>query len=140
MSLYWPIALMVGADIFYQICAKSTPETLNPMAGLTITYLVGAAVSTFLYFVMNKGGNILTEWSNVNWTTFILGVAIVGLELGSIFMYKAGWNINTGYIVKSIILAVALVFVGYLLYKEQITGTKIAGMAVCLLGLYLINK
>lgn len=140
MSLYWPILLMVGSDIFYQICAKSTPTTLDPLAGLTITYCVSAAVSAALFFILSRGGNIVHEWSNVNWTTFILGLSLVGLEFGSIMMYKAGWNINTGYIVKSIILAIALIFVGYLFYKEQITGTKIAGIAICLVGLYLLNK
>lgn len=140
MSIYWPIALMVGADMFYQICTKSTPSTLDPFAGLTITYTVGAAVCAVLYFTLDHGENLIKEWANVNWTTFILGIAIVGLEVGSIYMYKVGWNINTGYLVKSIILAIVLIFVGYILFKEQITMTKLAGIAVCLVGLYLINK
>ena len=142
MNIYmlWPIALAVFSDIFYQICAKSTPDKLNPFASLTITYLVGAAVSACIFFLTGSGQNILLEWKNVNWTTFVLGLAIVGLEAGSIYMYKAGWNINTGYIVKSIILGVALIAVGYFLYKESFSATKAAGIAVCLLGLFLINK
>ncbi len=55
-------------------------------------------------------------------------------------MYKAGWNINTGYIVKAMILGVALIAVGYFLYKESFSLTKAAGIAVCLFGLFLINK
>ncbi|MBQ6481447.1 MAG: hypothetical protein IJI45_10045 [Anaerolineaceae bacterium] len=76
------------------------------------------------------------EWQNVNWTAFVLGIAIVGLEVGMIFMYKVGWNVNTGYIVKAIILAIMLIIVGYLLYKEPIKATKIVGVAVCLAGLF----
>ena len=142
MSIYmfWPILLAVFADIFYQICAKSTPEMLNPFAGLTITYLVGAAISLGVFYLTSGGQSLLAEWKNINWTTFILGLAIVGLEAGSIYMYKAGWNINTGYMVKSIILACALIAVGYFVYKESFTLNKAAGIAVCLLGLYLINK
>ena len=142
MSIYmvWPIVLAVFADIFYQICAKSTPETLNPFASLTITYLVGAVVSAGIFSLTGNGHSLLTEWKNVNWTTFVLGVAIVGLEAGSIYMYKAGWNVNTGYIVKAMILGIALIAVGYFLYKESFSMTKAAGIAVCLLGLYLLNK
>ena len=142
MSIYmvWPIVLAVFADIFYQICAKSTPETLNPFASLTITYLVGAVVSAGIFFLTGNGQSLLTEWKNVNWTTFVLGVAIVGLEAGSIYMYKAGWNVNTGYIVKAMVLGIALIAVGYFLYKESFSMTKAAGIAVCLLGLYLLNK
>ncbi|MGI6766180.1 MAG: hypothetical protein ACOX4R_03055 [Lentihominibacter sp.] len=140
MSIYWPIALAVFADIFYQISAKSTPSTLNPFAGLTITYLVGAAVSLVIYYIVSGGGNIIEEYKSINWTSFVLGLAIVGLEAGSIYMYKVGWNMNTGYIVKAIFLGIALIAVGYFLYKEQVTGTKILGIAVCLVGLFLINK
>ena len=140
LQLYWPIALAVLSDVFYQISSKSTAHDLNPFASLTITYMIGAVVSAVIFFITSKGGNLLSEWHHINWTAFVLGLAIVGLEAGSIYMYKVGWNINTGYIVKSIFLATALLIVGYLVYKEQITVTKIAGLAVCMAGLYLINR
>ena len=140
LALYWPILLAVFSDIFYQICAKSTPANLNPFASLTVTYLVGAAVSALIFFLTSGGANLLAEWKNINWTTFVLGLAIVGLEAGSIYMYKVGWAVNTGYIVKALILAIALIAVGYFLYKEQFSMTKAAGIAVCLAGLYLINR
>lgn len=140
MSMYWPIVLAVCADIVYQISAKSTPETLNPFASLTITYVIGAAISLVIFYMTSAGGNLLAELKQINWTAFVLGLAIVGLEAGSIYMYKVGWNMNTGYLVKSIFLALALIIVGYFLYKEQVSGTKIAGIAVCMLGLFLINK
>ena len=138
--MYWPIALAVLSDIIYQIAAKSTPQNLNPFASLTITYLIGAVVSAGIFFAMTKGGNILQEWGQANWAMVILGFAIVGLEAGSIYMYRVGWNVNTGYIVKACFLALALLVVGYLLYKEQINVSKIAGIAVCMLGLFLINR
>lgn len=139
LFIYWPIALAVFADVFYQICSKSTPVNLNPFASLTITYLVGAALSALIFF-MTGGGNLLAEWKEINWTTFVLGLAIVGLEAGSIYMYRLGWNMNTGYIVKALILGIVLIGVGYFLYKEQLTMTKAAGILVCLFGLFLINK
>ena len=139
LVMYWPIALAVFADVFYQICSKSTPVSLNPFASLTITYLVGAALSALIFF-MTGGGNLLAEWKEINWTTFVLGLAIVGLEAGSIYMYRLGWNMNTGYIVKALILGIVLIGVGYFLYKEQLTMTKATGILVCLFGLFLINK
>ena len=140
LALYWPILLAVFSDIFYQICAKSTPASLNPFASLTITYLVGAAVSMVIFFLTSGGGNLLAEWKAINWSTFVLGLAIVGLEAGAIYMYKVGWAVNTGYIVKAILLAVALIAVGYFLYKESFSMNKALGIAACLVGLYLINK
>ena len=45
----WPIALVVLSNTFYQICAKEVPEKMDPFASLTVTYLVGAAVSFALF-------------------------------------------------------------------------------------------
>ena len=140
MNMLWPIALAVCADLMYQICAKSPPEALNPFASLTITYLIGAAASVVIFFITSRGGSLFQEWHNVNWTAFVLGLAIVGLEAGCLYMYKVGWAVNTGYIVKALIMGIALIAVGALLYHEKVTGSKVAGIAVCLLGLYLINR
>ncbi len=45
----WPIALVVLSNVFYQICAKSVPEGINPLASLTVTYVIGA-VTSFIFF------------------------------------------------------------------------------------------
>ncbi len=140
LYMYWPIALSVAAEILYQISAKSTPQQLNPFASLTITYMIGAAICAVIFFVTTKGGNLLHEWGHANWTMILLGFAIVGLEAGAIYMYRVGWNINTGYIVKGCFMAIALLLVGYFIYKEQISATKVAGIAVCMIGLFLINR
>ena len=97
----WPLALVVLSNVFYQICAKSVPEGMNPLASLTITYVIGAVASFFLYYVLNKDANIIHEYSKVNWAPFVLGFVIVGLEVGYIYAYKAGWPVSTAQIVQT---------------------------------------
>ena len=138
-SYIWPIALVVLSNTLYQICAKSVPEGMNPLASLTVTYLVGAAVSCALYFILNRNANLLREIRLTNWAPIVLGIVIVGLEVGFIYAFRAGWQISMAQIVSSAILAVILIFVGYLLYHEAITWNKIVGIIVCLAGLVLIN-
>ncbi len=140
MGLYGPIALIVVANIFYNICSKSIPEEIHPLAALTATYCVGAVVAGTLYFVLSDHADLLREYHFLNWRSIVLGFAVVGLEAGSIYMYKAGWAISTGQMFYGVILAIALIFVGMMLYHETITGYKIAGILVCLAGLFLINK
>ena len=134
-----PLALVILSNVFYQICAKSVPEQMNPLASLTITYVVGAITTLILYFVLNKQPNIIEEYKKVNWAPFVLGIVIVGLEVGYIYAYKAGWPVSTAQIIQAAILAVILIFVGFFLYKETITWNKVAGIIVCLVGLGLIN-
>lgn len=135
-----PIALIVVSNVFYAICAKSTPADLNPMAGLTVTYLVGAVCSGGLYYAMSGGRSLLKEYQHLNWTTFLLGLVIVGLEAGAIWMYKVGWNVNTGQLLHSSILAVVLIFVGYFLYHEAITPSKLIGLASCSVGIFFLSR
>ncbi len=66
-------------------------DALNPdFAALTVTYTVAAIASLILYFVLNKGGHLLREYSYLNWAPFVLGIVIIGLEVGFIYAYKAG--------------------------------------------------
>ena len=111
MGYVWPIALVVVSNILYQLCAKGVPKYMDTMASMTVTYTVGALCSAIIYF-----------------------------EVGFIYAYKAGWPVSTASIVQSAFLAVALILVGGLVYKEPITFNKIFGAAVCLVGLYFINK
>lgn len=140
MTFVLPIALVVVSNIIYHICAKSMPNSLNPFASLTLTYLMGAAVSAILYFVTKKGTSFLQELSHLNLTPFVLGIAIVGLEAGFIYAYKVGWQVSSATIVQSTFLALALIAVGFLLYKEPITWNKVVGIVICLVGLVFINR
>jgi len=135
----WPLALVILSNVLYQICSKSVPDKMNPFASLTVTYIVGAVISLILYYVLGKKGNILAEYKQLNWAPVVLGIVIVGLEVGFIYAYKAGWPVSTAQVVQAAILAVFLIVVGRVLYKEPITWNKIVGMIVCLAGLGIIN-
>ena len=127
MFLYiWPIALVVLSNVVYQICAKSVPDGMNPFAALAVTYL-------------GNHGSIIKELGKLNWAPFVLGLVIVGLEVGFIYAYKAGWQVSTAQLVASSALAIILIFVGFWLYKEQLTWNKLVGVAICLVGLFFIN-
>lgn len=135
----WPIVLVVLSNVVYQICAKSVPNEVNPFASLTITYIVGAISSTIMYFMLNRQSSLFKELTKMNWAPFVFGIVLVGLEVGWIYAYKAGWQVSTATIVQSSFLAVILIFVGALFYNEALTWNKIVGVLICLVGLIFIN-
>lgn len=135
----WPILLVVLSNVVYQICTKSVPDGVNPFASLMVTYLVGAVCSAAMYFLMDKEANLIKELPKINWASFLLGASVVGLEVGFIYAYKAGWQISTASIVQSAFLAVILILVGRFLYNEAFTWKKIVGILICLVGLGFIN-
>lgn len=138
-SYIWPIVMVVLCNVIYQICAKSVPEGMNPLASLSVTYAIGAITSLFLYMMLNRNASLAREYRKLNWAPFALGLVVVGLETGFIYAYKAGWQVSTASIVQSSFLAVALIFVGYLIYHEPLTWNKLLGVGICLVGLFFIN-
>lgn len=140
LSYLWPMALIIVANILYQICAKSVPKGINPFASLTVTYLVGAVASGLLYYSLSSETDLWKEYGKLNWAPVVLGIVIIGLEAGWICAYKAGWPISTGFLTQSAFLAVALLLVGYFLYHETISWSKIVGAVFCLIGLVFLNR
>ena len=139
-NMLWPILIVIGSNCMYNICAKSTPEGANAFASLLITYTTAAVATLVVMLLTLKPANIIPELNKTNWTSFVLGLAIVGLEFGYINVYRAGWKISVGTLVANIGLAVALIIIGALLYKETITARQLAGIAICAAGLFLISQ
>lgn len=141
MLMYvFPIVLVVTSNIVYHICQKSMPQSANPLSALLVAYLTAAIVVlvAFPFFKTDKG--FFQSFTQLNWTSFALGVAIVGLELGWLLAYRVGWNVSVGSLVANIALAIMLIPVGILFYKEIFSITQIAGVAFCMVGLVLINR
>ncbi|MDX9888535.1 MAG: EamA family transporter [Anaerovoracaceae bacterium] len=147
MYYYFPIALIVVSNVAYHIFAKAVPGQLNFLVSLLITYFVAGALTLAMFFVLPQissiGQSEVSLWEQIkgaNWAPYAFGIAIVGLEMGNILMYRAGWNISLGSLVSNISLAVILVIIGGLLYKEVLTLNHGIGIILCLIGLVFINR
>ena len=138
-NLVWPILIVILANTFYNICMKSMPSDVNPFGALMVTYFVAAIISAIIFTFAVGPDNVSAEISKVNWTSIILALAIVGLEVGYVFVYRAGWSVSTASVVANIGLACVLLVVGYLLYRENVSLNQILGIIVCMIGLILIN-
>lgn len=141
MFMYiFSILLIVTSNVLYNIAQKSTPENANPFSSLLVTYLVGIIITAvaFPFYKTDKG--FIESLKDLNWTSVLLGFSIVGLELGYLMAYRAGWNISVGSLVANILLAIILILIGILFFKENFELSKVLGVAFCILGLVLINK
>jgi drug/metabolite transporter (DMT)-like permease len=134
------IVLIVASNILYNVSQKSTPDRVNPFSALIVTYLTAVifTVIAFLFYKTDK--DFIQSFKELNWTSVALGVSIVGLEFGYLMAYRAGWNISVGSLVANIILALMLIPIGILFYKEGFELNKILGSVFCIVGLILINK
>jgi drug/metabolite transporter (DMT)-like permease len=134
------IMLIVISNVFYNIAQKSTPQNANPMAALLVTYLTAITVTLIAFLFTRSEKGFFQSFAELNWTSIVLGFAILGLELGFLLAYRAGWDISVGSLVANILLALMLIPVGILFYHEGFSIYKVIGAGLCIAGLILINK
>jgi len=134
------IILIVASNILYHICQKYMPPRANPFSALLITYLT-AIIFTFIAFMYSKTDQSLVQsFKELNWASIALGISIIGLEFGYLMAYRAGWKISIGSLVANIALAVLLIPIGIMFFKEGFGTSKIVGAVLCIVGLIFINK
>lgn len=137
-----PILIIVCSNTVYNIATKSAPKQINSFAMLSVVYLIASIMATLIFIILSKGNikTVCTEYRKNNWTVILLSVSILCLEFGYLLAFKRGWKISQCSVLCNIILAIVLVFVGIILYKEKISVNQIVGMGICIAGLIVMNK
>lgn len=138
-STWWPLLLVVLSSVGYQVGLKEVSGIGDPMISLMVTYLAASAVSFVIYFFQSLGKeSFLRGVLSVNVSAVGLGLAIVGIEVGTLFMYRAGWAVNVAFVVANSLIVAALMLTGFLLYKEKLTLRQLIGVGISLVGILCI--
>jgi uncharacterized membrane protein len=140
MLLFWlSIILAVLSSMMYHLILKFTPPNVNPALSLAVTYATAVALCcvSFLLFPLQESMTVAVR--RLNWTSFALAFALVGLEVGFLLAYRAAWNISTAAIVVNAAATVLLVPIGMSLFTERLSLVNAIGILVCVIGLVMVN-
>jgi multidrug transporter EmrE-like cation transporter len=140
MSLFYlSIALAIASSALYHFTAKSTPSNVNFTVSLLVTYGVAFLVVllTFFFFPIKNG--LAFELKQLNWASFGLAIAIVGIEFGFLLTYRAGWHLGIAAVLVNVVASLILVPAAIFLFKDKISWVNIVGILVCLAGLVMLN-
>lgn len=137
------LLLAIVCTVGYHLVLKVTPAGANPLLSLMITYaLVTLLLGALL--VVSPGGGSGFEWRHelrqVNWTAFALAAVIIGLDLGFLFLYRSGFEISLGALVTQSAAALLLLAIGVGVFREKLSMANVAGLVLCLAGLWLVNR
>ncbi len=140
MSLFYvSFGIAVLASVLYHIFQKATSPLVNPAVGLMVTYATAFALSLLLLFFFPLQTSVADSLRRVNWASFALGLAILGLEVGFLLVYRAGWNLSVAAIAANAAAALLLLPTGIMLFSEKPSLVNLAGVFVCVVGLVMIN-
>ena len=139
MMFYLSIIIAIVSVVFYQILQKGISTNVNPAVSLIITYVVALIFSVILYFLIPSQENIFDSIKNANIASYLLGIAVVGIEIGFLLIYRNGWKLGLAAPFSSSITNILLVSIGLIVFKEHITGIKLLGLLFCTVGIVLIS-
>lgn len=139
MSPYFLSAFVVVSSIVvYQVCMKVIPESINPISAL-LTFYVSALVCTVLAAGAFRMTDNMLSVNQFSLPAGLVGVAIVGIELGYLYMYRSGWTLSAAPLLGMGGAAIILCVIGYVWFQQPMSFKQVSGVALCLAGLYLMS-
>ena len=134
------IALVVVGNIVYQLGQRAIPRDANPVVATLAAYLSAFAVTRGTIPFLARGVAFGSAWQKLDGSTILVGFGIVAVELGFLLVYRAGWAISTAPLLANAIVAVVLLGIGAVAFKEPITVARAAGIMLCLAVLWLVAR
>jgi hypothetical protein len=139
LTVYAPLLLVVCGSLMYHVAAKSVPNTIEPFGALIGVYGTALIASLVVYTVARRG--VLPGMSSL-WhpTVAAVGIGALLIELGFLVSYRAALPVSTTSVMANGAVALLLLPIGALFFSEAITLIRVSGVALCLVGLWLLQR
>jgi uncharacterized membrane protein len=136
---YFSITLAIASSALYHFSQKQIPAGVNPAVSVIVTYVVSLILCLILLFFLPPENGFVAALKQLNWTSYVLAISLVGLEVGFLLVYRAGWNIGLAAVLVNVVASLILVPVAILVFKDRLNWVNIVGILVCLAGLVMLN-
>lgn len=134
------LLLAIVCTVGYHLVLKLTPGGVNPLLSLMVTYALVTVTFAAILLLSPAAIEWRAELRQLNWTALALAVVIVGLDLGFLFLYRSGFEVSLGALVTQSAAALLLLAIGVAFFRERLSAANVAGLLLCLAGLWLVNR
>ena len=138
LSIFGPLLLVVGGSLVYHVAAKSVPKALEPFGALTGVYAT-ALVASLVAYAVARGGTMPAVSGLWHPTVAAVGIGALMIELGFLLTYRAAWPVGIASVLTNGLVAVLLLPIGALVFGEPITANRVAGVILCMFGVFLLQ-
>jgi multidrug transporter EmrE-like cation transporter len=136
---YFSITLVILSSALYHFSAKSVPANINFAISLLVTYAVALGITLAFALLFPAESGFASELKKLNWASFLLAIAIVGIEFGFLLVYRSGWDLGIAAVLTNVVASLILVPVAIFIFKDKLNWVNIVGIFVCLAGLVMLN-
>jgi multidrug transporter EmrE-like cation transporter len=136
---YFSITLAILSSALYHFSAKSVPSNINFAISLIVTYLVALGITVIAALLLPAESGFAVELKKLNWASFLLAIAIVGIEFGFLLVYRSGWDLGIAAVLPNVVASLILVPIAIFIFKDKLNWVNVVGIFVCLAGLVMLN-
>jgi len=134
----FPIGLIIASQVGYQLAQRAMPASANPFTVIAIAYLLGIIACALLAPGAGRPIGLVDAALLKHWPIWALAVSVVGIELGYLLAYRAGWPLATttgiGYTATMVLVAV----IGAVFFSEGMSVRRAAGLVMAIGGVWLL--
>jgi len=131
------VSMIIGGGVLYHLCQKASPATVDPFLSLCVSF--GLASLTCLAISATHHGVTSEQVHRLNWACVGLAASVVLIESGYLIGYRFGLKLNITSFACNTMIAVVLLAVGTVVYRESFNLKNASGMVLCVIGLLLLR-
>jgi drug/metabolite transporter (DMT)-like permease len=132
------LALIVASLVGYQLAQRAMPTGANPFSVVALAYVLGIVACVLL---APRVGNPIGPADVVlltQWPIWALAGSVVGIEIGYLLAYRAGWPLGTTTGITYTASMVLLAVIGAACFSEGMTLRRSAGIVLAIGGVWLL--
>jgi drug/metabolite transporter (DMT)-like permease len=133
-----PILLVVLSSVAYQFAQRAVSSTANAFSIFVLVYLLGMVLCLVLAPLWGRPMALADLQLLKTWPAWVLGVSVVGIEVGYLLAYRAGWPVGTAVGVTYTLTIAVLALAGVMFLSEELSMRRVMGLCFSLAGLWLL--
>ncbi|MBX9348404.1 hypothetical protein [Chromobacterium piscinae] len=131
------LLLAVAGSVVYHLSIKQLPQAVNPFFSLAVSYGLAMSLCLAGMWWLPAGQRGM---SALNWSSLGVALGILGIEMGFLLAYRAGWNLGYAALSSNVLSTALLLPIGYWLFRENLSPGRLAGLGLSLAGLWMMLR
>lgn len=134
------LVLVLVSNVVYHVAQKSVPRGVDPLLATAAAYVVALVLTVGIWLGRTASAPIGPNLRAMNWSNVAVGLAIVGVEVGFLLIYRAGGDVSKSSALNSAALAILLALIGWTFFGERLSAQQWTGLGLSVAGIVLLTR
>lgn len=133
------IVVIIISATLYHFAQKNLANGLHPWLALALVYLCSFVVCLAGALLLKGPAPVAARIASAFPTIVLLSLACVGIEAGYLYAYNNGGNVSSLFTLTSTGSCIALLLIGFVIFRDPISAKKLIGLLFAIVGVALMR-